>query len=494
MPGSTPSALAALPDLTDLPALRVALGAADPDDRLVPLDLRRIVVADDAALGVADAVDAEIARTGAPAGGPVVVLVDATPVERAGTRLKELVTELLGTRFATRTAVVRGPHPTLHVDDAALDAATDAVRGAGCVVSVGGGTITDIAKVATDRVAQAERRVLPLVVVQTAASVDGYTDNVSVVLHDGVKRTVPSRWPDAVLADVTTIAEAPAHLTTAGYGEVLSMFTAPADWYLASAFGLDDSFHRAPLELLAVLGRGIDDWSPGVARREPGAVEQLTRALALRGVATGVSGTTACLSGVEHLVSHMLDMRHGALGLPIGMHGAQVGVASVVAAAAWEHLFAGFDPAAVDLDALFPDPAPRRDGVLAAFAGLDATGRLGAECWRAYEAKLRRWSAARPRVEAALADWSRHRATVEGLLPGSGTLGAGLVAAGATARFADLDPAVDGGTARWAVAHCHLMRDRFTVVDLLDLLGRWTEADRETVLAAAGAAVGGTIA
>ena len=50
-----------------------------------------------------------------------------------------------------RRVVLRGHHPTLHVDDAALDAATEATAGAAAVVSVGGGTITDIAKVATGR-------------------------------------------------------------------------------------------------------------------------------------------------------------------------------------------------------------------------------------------------------------------------------------------------------------------------------------------------------
>jgi hypothetical protein len=32
------------------------------------------------------------------------------------------------------------------------------------------------------------------------------------------------------------------------------------------------------------------------------------------------------------------------------------------------------------------------------------------------------------------------------------------------------------------------MRNRFTVIDLLDLLGRWTEEDRAAVLAAADTA------
>ena len=29
-------------------------------------------------------------------------------------------------------------------------------------------------------------------------------------------------------------------------------------------------------------------------------------------------------------------------------------------------------------------------------------------------------------------------------------------------------------TARWALGNCHLMRDRFTLADLLFFAGRWT--------------------
>ena len=509
MPGSSTSPLAALPDPTDLAALREALSAEDPDHRLVPLDLDRVVIGPHAVDAVADVVAAQLARTERPDSGPVVVLVDTTPIQRTGTDLKALVEDQLRARFAgereVRRVVLRGHHPTLHVDDEALDTATDATADASAVVSVGGGTITDIAKVATGRSGAARAGTgaaqetagqggIPLVVVQTAASVDGYTDNVSVVLRDGVKRTIPSRWPDVVVADVATIAEAPEQLNTAGYGEVLSMFTAPADWYLASAVGLDASFHTAPRNLLVALGRGLEDWSPGVAQRDPAAVEQLTRVLVGRGIATGVAGTTACLSGVEHVVSHMLDMHHGAHGLPIGLHGAQVGVASVVAAAAWEHLFTTFDPAVpgVPTDALFPGTEAverRKPAVLAAFAELDPAGRLGEECWRDYSDKLSRWTAGRRSAEAVFADWDRHRAEIRELLVDFRTLAAGLVAAGAPARFAELDPSVDDATARWAVGHCHLMRNRFTVVDLLDLLGRWTPDDRGAVMAAAAAAV-----
>lgn len=481
--------LATLPDPSDLPALRAALDAEDPRRRLLPLGLHRMIIDADAVTTVADVVAGELERAGRGADGPVVVLTDTTPFTRDGEDLVAQVCDLLATRFAVVPVVLRSPHANLHVDDEAMDAATAAVDGAACVVSVGGGTISDIAKVATARTGTDGDRA-PLVVVQTAASVDGYADDVSVVLRGGVKRTIPSRWPSAVVADITTITQAPDRLTMAGVGEVMSLFVAPADWYLASILGLDDTFHPVSRTLFTGFDRGLQQWSAGVARRDPEAMGQLIRVLALRGILGGVTGTTACLSGVEHVVSHLLDMHHDARGEATGLHGAQVGVGSVVSAAAWQHLLRVFDPAEVGSarlprDTLFPEPAGRRGAVLAAFADLDPTGARGEECWSDYEAKLTRWAAARPTALAALRDWDRHRAVIEDVLVDPATLAAGLAAAGAATRFADLDPAVDDETARWAVGHCHLMRDRFTVVDLLDLIGRWTDDDQAAVLAAA---------
>ena len=125
---------------------------------------------------------------------------------------------------------------------------------------------------------------------------DGYTDNVSVMLKGGVKRTVPSVWPNVVVADAETVAGAPARMNRAGYGEMTSMYVAPADWRLAAIVGVDPSYHRAPVALLAAIGGRLDACAPGVRTGDPHAVQELTWALAVRGIATGVAGTTACHS------------------------------------------------------------------------------------------------------------------------------------------------------------------------------------------------------
>ncbi|MEH3077710.1 MAG: iron-containing alcohol dehydrogenase [Quadrisphaera sp.] len=492
------SSLLDLADPTDVDALREALASQDPQHLLTPLGLRRLVVAADASQRVVPELTDLLAARGAQlAGARLVLLVDDVPIARAGRDLKDDVEAALraavsaggGAGSVTRYVVrdEHGEHAVgpLHADETALSAAARAVTGADAVVSVGGGTITDIGKVATSRTGNP-----PLVVVQTAASVDGFTDDVSVVLASGVKKTIPSRWPDVVLADLEAIAGAPRQMAAAGYGELLSMFTAPADWYLAALTGLDETFHRAPVDLLAVVGRGLADWSPGVVRGEPEAFEALTRALDVRGIATGVSGGTAVLSGVEHLVSHVLDMHHGAEGEPIGLHGAQVGVASVVAAAAWELLFerlagGGAAQAAQRIASgagIDPDGALQR--CRDAFGHLDADGALAAECGRRYELKLAELAVRRQRLAAVLERWDEHAAVLRSLVRPSAELRDGLRAAGVTATFSDLVPSVDADLARWAVASCHLMRERLVVVDLLDALGWWTPAEVAHCLAA----------
>lgn len=466
--------------------VRALLAEADPAEQLAPCGLRELVLGRDVLEQVGEIVADLLGPQAPPERRPrVSLLVDGTLITRSGQDVKALVEARLAVQFDVTRTVLDDGHAELHVVDEVLDTAATAAADADVVVALGGGTVSDIGKVAAQRAGVHGRGRAPLLVaVQTAASVDGYTDDVSVVVRGGVKRTVASRWPDAVIADAGTISEAPGAMNTAGYGEMTSMLTAPADWTLAALFGAEKRFHEAPLRLLGACGEGLEEWSPGVGRGAPDAVEQLTRALAIRGIVTGVAGTTAVLSGVEHLVSHMLDLHQGARDLPMGLHGAQVGVAGLVAAAAWEMLHERMAATTTvpPLREDFFDQVRSRHAVLEAFAGLDADGRIGEECWSDYSVKLATLETLRPRIETVLAGWTQHAALLRSRVRPTAELAAGLRAAGAVATFEELDPTVPPGLARWAVAHCALMRNRVTVVDLLALLGWWEPHDVEEVL------------
>lgn len=467
----------------DLDGLRRALFASDPEGRLAPIGMSRIEIGPDTIGLLPDVVSGFV---GDDRQARVVLVTDPTPKRRDGEELTAMLERPLAGRFATERAVIGEGHAQLHADEEAIAEAEAAVAGAGCVVVAGSGTITDICKVATARA-----EATPLVVVQTAASVNGYSDDLSVVLKAGVKRTVPSRWPDALLEDLPTLAAAPPAMNAAGFGDAIAVYTGPADWYLASVVGMDDSYHPAPVAMLLAGGQDLLDGAAALRRRDPQALDRLARMLTLGGIAIGVARTTAVLSGTEHLVSHLLDMTNGKRGRPLAFHGAQVGVATVVVAAAWEALLAGLDPATVDLDACFPEPGSMEPVVYEAFAELDPTGAVGDECWSDYVKKLERWRGRRQSFEAFLEDWPRYRAELSKMVAPPERLGAALAEAGAPVRFGELDPPASPETVRWALQNCHLMRNRFTLSDLLFFLGWWDEAFIERLLQRARSVGGG---
>jgi len=202
----------------------------------------------------------------------------------------------------------------------------------------------------------------------------------------------------------------------------------------------------------------------------------------------GVAGSTAPASGMEHAISHLLEMAATGRGQRASFHGAQVGVASVVAARTWAHVLRIIADGGLDRRTALPDPDTVRGRISRAFAGLDPGGSMAAECFDDYARKLRRLRAADGPggpLGALRSSWPAHRAALDTMLVDPATLAGALRSARLPARFRDLAEPVDDATAYWAVANCPLLRRRFCVADLAMLLGAWEDADVEDVLAGA---------
>jgi glycerol-1-phosphate dehydrogenase [NAD(P)+] len=457
-------------DATDVDAIRDALRDADPDGRLRPIGLRRIEIGADALSTLPDVV-----RT-VSRGPAVTVLMDRTPIWRGSESLKELVLALLGDDLRCRLYELGSDGAPVHADEETIAATTRLVEGADCVVVVGSGTVTDLAKEASRATGCA------LVVVQTAAAVNAFSDDMAVVLRSGVKRTTPSRWPDALIADLTVIAGAPTSMTLAGFGDMCGLWTAPADWYLASTLGMDGSFHPAPLALLELPRDRLLATAPGLRLRDLDAVDSLTRMLTISGIALGVTGSTAPMSGTEHLLSHLIDLEAELHGRAPALHGAQVGVASVVAAAIWQtalEQLRSWTPG--DIGAPSQQQLERDLGT--SMAHVDARGRVADECLRDCRLKLAAWEDGR-RIAAATmgGDWAGHLEDLEALLAPPEEIADALRRAGAIASFGELTPSVSAATVRWAVRSLPFLRRRFTVADLLYYCGRWTDELVDRVL------------
>jgi glycerol-1-phosphate dehydrogenase [NAD(P)+] len=451
------------------------LAAQDPGGRLAPIGMDAVYIGPDALDEVPGIV------TGMSGGGPAVILQDATPMRRGTDDLKSLLARMLEHVAPCRVATIGEMGVPLHADAVTLAEADAALAGAGCVVALGSGTIADIAKDASHRAGG-----IPLVVVQTAVSVNAFSDDMAVLMRDGVKRTIPSRWPNALVVDRQVIASAPVEMNQSGFGELASMFTAPADWLLASVLEVDGSYHPAAV---ALVRDSADDYlavAEGVAAGDPQALLQLARLMTLSGIAMGVARRTAPMSGTEHMVSHMLDMAAAARGTEPGFHGAQVGIAAVLVSLAWDELFAALEPERLRRAGTAPTDAAHAR-VAEAFGWLDADGAAAAECWQGYGAKTRRLHERRDRIDALATTWDECQREIAALLGNPAELVAALHRAGAPTRFRDLEPAVDEATARWALRNCFLMRDRVTVADIAHLAGLWDDAFIERVLTRADA-------
>jgi glycerol-1-phosphate dehydrogenase [NAD(P)+] len=127
------------------------------------------------------------------------VVMDRTPMKREGRNLKELLLQIILNAGFQFDVVLLEPDSTgqVHTDFAQINFVKARLKPNSAVMSVGSGTVTDVAKHAC-YVYQQEHSVppLPFVVYQTANSVSAYTSNMAPTFVDGVKRTLPSRYPD----------------------------------------------------------------------------------------------------------------------------------------------------------------------------------------------------------------------------------------------------------------------------------------------------------
>ncbi|HUK78893.1 MAG TPA: iron-containing alcohol dehydrogenase [Thermoleophilia bacterium] len=468
-------------DTFDLAAVKRRLAEAD-GGRLQPAGLGAVRIGHDALASLPEVVRGLLADRGSV--GPVALLSDARPKLSARGELRYAVEELLSRCCSVAGVVVGDEATVVHADERTLDEVSAGCRGAACIVAAGSGTIADIGKAVAARLGAA------YVIVQTANSVNGFADDRSVLLVSGVKRTTQTTWADALLIDTDVLVGAPTRMNISGFADLIATFTAPADWYLANVLKMDHFYSPTAVALARDRGAGLLEAAPRVPEADPAALEYVAATLVLSGLSMGVAGTTAPGSGMEHTVGHLIDMAAMSAGRDNDLHGIQVGVASICSAVLWQHVLAALaDGGLRRVRVAAADEARAR--VIDAFTGLDPSGAMARECWSDYERKLARWTTAQGHLDAVADEWADHDRVLRGLLATPRDLVAALGSAGAPLRFSELEPAVDRDTVRWALASCHLMRDRFSVADLAWSLGLWDDRHVDDLIAETEAIVSG---
>ncbi|MBR1455653.1 MAG: iron-containing alcohol dehydrogenase [Oscillospiraceae bacterium] len=394
-------------------------------------------------------------------------------VDKDGAPIKERIYEMLKEHYEVEWLVMREPG-IVHATPENAAKIQARFEGVDCVVGVGSGTICDLCKYATYY--YDHENPLPLVIFQTALSVNAFSDDSSVMLINGVKRTVHSRYPMILIIDLDVIAAAPAEMNVSGYGDLIATWTAPVDWYLACELGLNDNFHTAPSVMIRDQCAKLLENSARLKAGDTEVIGDLANVLTLSGLSMGLANESAPASGSEHVMSHLIDMASGVRKTGICYHGTQVAVSGILSCIIWDYLLNEFDPSKVDIDKCYPSFEEMEPRVRAAFDWLDEAHNASEECWSDYQKKLAGWHANREAFAKFLANFDAFKETVRPWVQKPAYIASCMHAAGAPCHYKDLNYPVDAKTATWAITNCHLMRKRFSVIDLLHYCGVWDDA------------------
>jgi glycerol-1-phosphate dehydrogenase [NAD(P)+] len=166
---------------------------------------------------------------------------------------------------------------------------------------------------------------------------DGYTAYGASIIYRGNKQTFTCPAPQAVLADIEIIRNAPAEMTASGYADLFAKVPAGADWILADELGVEAIEPTA----WSIVQDGLHDalaFPDGAREGKVEAISPLVEGLMLGGFAMQWSRTSRPASGAEHQFSHLWDMTHHTHNGKAPAHGFKVGIATLYLSALYEQL------------------------------------------------------------------------------------------------------------------------------------------------------------
>ena len=199
------------------------------------------------------------------------------------------------------------------------------------IIAVGSGVINDIGKILSAVSGK------PYIIVGTAPSMDGYASATSSMTRDGLKISLPSRGADVIIGDTDILCQAPLKMMKAGLGDMLAKYVSICEWRIAKIIAGEYYCEEIAGLIRSAVQRCVEN-AAGLLKREKTAVQAVFEGLVIGGVAMNYAGLSRPASGVEHYISHVLDMRGAEFGTPVELHGIQCAVGTRIAVRLYEKL------------------------------------------------------------------------------------------------------------------------------------------------------------
>lgn len=195
------------------------------------------------------------------------------------------------------------------------------------IIGLGGGKVIDAAKYS------GFLRKLPFISIPTSASSDGFSSASASLLVEGRRNSVPARMAHSIIVDLDVIKSAPERFLYSGIGDMVSKITAIYDWQFEEANG----YTKVNDFAVMIAKKAVNSFvrTPFTNIKEDLFLKELVDSLAMSGIANEIAGSSAPVSGSEHLISHALDklLEHPQL------HGVQVGIATYIMSKVQDHRY-----------------------------------------------------------------------------------------------------------------------------------------------------------
>lgn len=199
------------------------------------------------------------------------------------------------------------------------------------ILTVGSGVLNDIGKIVSAVSGK------PYIIVATAPSMDGYASATSSMTRDGLKISLPSRSADVIVGDTEILRRAPLDMMRSGLGDMLAKYVSICEWRISHLITGEYYCEEIASLIRGAVKRCVDN-AKGLLERQEAAVQAVFEGLVIGGVAMNYAGLSRPASGVEHYISHVLDMRGAEFGTPVAFHGTQCAVGTWIAVGLYEKL------------------------------------------------------------------------------------------------------------------------------------------------------------
>lgn len=207
----------------------------------------------------------------------ILLVADKNTYAVCGRKAKELLKEKLQFKLVFEDDLLIPNETAVERLNNAVSDTTDLILG------VGSGVIQDLCKYVSFN------RNLPYYIAATAPSMDGYASTGAAMIMGNMKVTYTAHVPQAIIADVDILKDAPIEMLQSGYGDIIGKLSCLNDWRLAATVN-NEYFCQYVYDLTMQMTESIENDGPLLLKRDADAVKRLMEALVGVGIAMAYVG------------------------------------------------------------------------------------------------------------------------------------------------------------------------------------------------------------